>query len=163
MLSTITKNLYTFSQQCASLFLSYTRLVIESLLYKVDEPKNTGSFYSEVQIVVEKLGIQKIIVTEPGEYRVLQDIQSWQQDFCVNIKIRTDDRFLATIDEFSRWAKDYKQLRMEYFTVICIINTKFYLTIEVNQREGSDYDSQNCKSAGSDIRFILHIKTHQMI
>ncbi|MFV9972312.1 MAG: cryptochrome/photolyase family protein [Francisella endosymbiont of Hyalomma asiaticum] len=95
------------------------------MLYKVDEPNNTGSFYSEVQIVVEKLGIQKIIVTEPGEYRVLQDIQSWQQDFCVNIEIRTDDRFLATIDEFSRWAKDYKQLRMEYFTVICIINTKF--------------------------------------
>ena len=87
MLSTITKNLYTFSQQCASLFLSYIRLVIESLLYKVDEPKNTGSFYSEVQIVVEKLDIQKIIVTEPGENRVLQDIQSWQQDFCVNIEI----------------------------------------------------------------------------
>lgn len=40
-------------------------------VYKVDESKNIGSFYSEIHIVVEKLGIQKIIVTEPCEYRVL--------------------------------------------------------------------------------------------
>ncbi|OEZ33601.1 hypothetical protein AS144_03720 [Francisella endosymbiont of Amblyomma maculatum] len=91
---------------------------------------------------------------------MLQDIQSWQQDFCVNIEIRTDDRFLATIDEFARWAKDYKQLRIEYFYRYMHNNTK----IEVKQREGNGVMIVKIVKLLILIsRFLLHIKTHQMI
>ncbi|AJI45178.1 cryptochrome/photolyase family protein [Francisella tularensis subsp. novicida] len=120
---------------------------------KLDDPKNTGSFYSEIQRVVEKLGIQKLIVTEPGEYRVLKDIQSWQKDFSINVEIRTDDRFLATIDEFAKWSKNYKQLRMEYFYRYMRIKHDILLDNDGNPEGGQwNYDSQNRKTPSSDMQ-----------
>ncbi|APC94792.1 cryptochrome/photolyase family protein [Francisella tularensis subsp. novicida] len=120
---------------------------------KLDDPKNTGSFYSEIQRVVEKLGIQKLIVTEPGEYRVLKDIQSWQKDFSIDVEIRIDDRFLATIGEFTNWAKGYKQLRMEYFYRYMRIKHDILLDNDGNPEGGQwNYDSQNRKTPSSDMQ-----------
>ncbi|ALK94508.1 cryptochrome/photolyase family protein [Francisella tularensis] len=120
---------------------------------KLDDPKNTGSFYSEIQRVVEKLCIQKLIVTEPGEYRVLKDIQSWQKDFSIDVEIRIDDRFLATIGEFTNWAKGYKQLRMEYFYRYMRIKHDILLDNDGNPEGGQwNYDSQNRKTPSSDIK-----------
>jgi deoxyribodipyrimidine photolyase-related protein len=56
-----------------------------------------------------------VIVTEPGEYRVRQMMQSWEADLGLSVDIRTDDRFLCATDRFARWASGKKQLRMEYF------------------------------------------------
>ncbi|AEB28196.1 hypothetical protein FN3523_0339 [Francisella hispaniensis] len=120
---------------------------------KLDDPKNTGSFYSEIQRVVEKLGIQKLIITEPGEYRVLEDIQSWQKDFSIDVEIRTDDRFLATIVEFSKWSKNYKQIRMEYF--YRYMRTKHNILLDNDGKpEGGqwNYDSQNRKMPSTDTK-----------
>jgi len=50
---------------------------------------------------------------EPGEFRLLCALQQWQ--LSVPLQIVEDDRFLATREEFSRWAQGRKQLRMEYF------------------------------------------------
>ncbi|MBK2240174.1 cryptochrome/photolyase family protein, partial [Francisella tularensis] len=112
-----------------------------------------GSFYSEIQRVVEKLCIQKLIVTEPGEYRVLKDIQSWQKDFSIDVEIRIDDRFLATIGEFTNWAKGYKQLRMEYFYRYMRIKHDILLDNDGNPEGGQwNYDSQNRKTPSSDIK-----------
>ncbi|API86211.1 cryptochrome/photolyase family protein [Francisella uliginis] len=120
---------------------------------KLDDPKNTDSFYNEVQKVVEKLGIQKLIVTEPGEYRVLEDIQSWQKDFSIDVEVRTDDRFLATIDEFAKWSKNYKQIRMEYF--YRYMRTKHNILLDSDGKpEGGqwNYDSQNRKMPSTDTK-----------
>lgn len=122
--------------------------------------KNTGSFYSEVEKVVEKLSIQKVIVTELGEYRVLKDIQNWQKDFSIDVEIRTDDRLLATIDEFSKWSKSYKQLRMEYFyRYMC---TKHNILLDSDGKPGSNqwnYDSQNRKTPSFDMQIPKSYKS----
>ncbi|AJI52687.1 cryptochrome/photolyase family protein [Francisella philomiragia] len=120
---------------------------------KLDDPKNTGSFHSEVQKVIEKLGAQKLIVTEPGEYRVLEDIQSWQKDFSIGVEIRSDDRFLATIEEFTNWAKGYKQLRMEYFYRYMRIKNNILLDSDGKPEGGQwNYDSQNCKTPSTNTK-----------
>ncbi|APD49951.1 cryptochrome/photolyase family protein [Francisella hispaniensis] len=120
---------------------------------KLDDPKNTGSFYSEIQRVVEKLGIQKLIITEPGEYRVLKDIQSWQKDFSIDVEIRTDDRFLATIEEFTNWAKGYKQLRMEYFYRYMRTKNNILLDSDGKPEGGQwNYDSQNRKTPSTNTK-----------
>ncbi|MEY8768371.1 cryptochrome/photolyase family protein [Francisella philomiragia] len=127
---------------------------------KLDDPKNTDSFYNEVQKVVEKLGVQKLIVTEPGEYRVFKDIQSWQKDFSINVEIRTDDRFLATIDEFAKWSKNYKQLRMEYF--YRYMRTKHDILLDNDGKpEGGqwNYDSQNRKTPSSGMQIPKSYKS----
>lgn len=82
---------------------------------KLNDPQNTGSFTSEVQRVVKQLGADRVIVSEPGEYRVKHMMTSWQKLLGVPVEIRIDDRFLCSTQEFNHWAKDKKQLRMEYF------------------------------------------------
>ena len=79
------------------------------------DPANTGSLTTEVARAAKELGLQKVIVTEPSEYRVRQMMQSWQAGLGLSVEIRSDDRFLCAIDRFARWANGKKQLRMEYF------------------------------------------------
>lgn len=81
----------------------------------LDDPDNAGSFKAEVQRALTKHQIERIVVTHPGEHRVLQDIQQWHCEFGIPVEIRTDDRFLCSSEEFAKWTKDRKQLRMEYF------------------------------------------------
>ncbi len=59
--------------------------------------------------------VNEIIVTHPGEYRVLEKIQSWQKRFKVPVDLREDDRFLCPLSEFKKWAAGKKSLRMEFF------------------------------------------------
>ena len=82
---------------------------------KLDNVKNARSFKGEVKRLLQKHTLDRVIVTRPGEYRVLEDIRSWADKLSIPIEIREDDRFLCTPDEFASWAKDRKQLRMEYF------------------------------------------------
>lgn len=82
---------------------------------KLDDPDNAGSFKDEVKRWLQKHAFKRIIVTHPGEYRVLEDIRSWKDEFSIPVEIREDDRFLCSPDQFASWAKNRKQLRMEYF------------------------------------------------
>jgi len=82
---------------------------------KLNDKKNTGSLKSELKRVLEEHDIDQIIVTHPGEYRVLIDMNQWEDDLGVPVEIRPDDRFLCAPEEFASWAEDRKQVRMEYF------------------------------------------------
>jgi len=82
---------------------------------KLNDKNNTGYFKTEVERAIKRHNINHIVVTHPGEYRVLKDIECWEQELGISVTIREDDRFLCTIEEFSKWAKDKKQLRMENF------------------------------------------------
>ncbi len=82
---------------------------------KLDDEHNSCSFTGEVERAIKIHTIEQIIVTYPGEYRVLQDMLSWGKRFGMPVEIRSDDRFLCDPDEFVVWAEGRKQLRMEYF------------------------------------------------
>ncbi|WP_417594111.1 cryptochrome/photolyase family protein [Oceanospirillum sp.] len=58
---------------------------------------------------------KKIVVTHPGEYRVLQQLKQLKAVLKIPLEIRPDHRFLTTQKQFSDWAKGRKQLRMELF------------------------------------------------
>ena len=85
------------------------------LYTKIDDKENTGSFTSELQRAVQSIKPVEIVITEASEYRVQQSIKSWEGILKIPVTILPDDRFLCTPQEFSVWAKDRKQLRMEYF------------------------------------------------
>jgi deoxyribodipyrimidine photolyase-related protein len=76
---------------------------------RLDDPANTGSFTSEVQRAIARHTPSRIMVTEPGEWRVMEMMKGW------GAEILTDDRFFATPANFAAWAKGRKQLRMEFF------------------------------------------------
>ncbi|MDP2192970.1 MAG: cryptochrome/photolyase family protein [Alphaproteobacteria bacterium] len=80
-----------------------------------NDPLNTHNLSGEVNRAVLDFSIEKIIVTEPGEYHFLETIKSWKKSLNVDVEILKDDRFLCSIEEFKAWACSKKELRMEYF------------------------------------------------
>lgn len=112
---------------------------------KLDDPDNAGSFKGEVARNITRYQPDKIIVTAPSEYRVFEDIKSWEKDFAVPVEIRSDDRFLCSAEEFAAWAEDRKQLRMEYF--YREMRKKHSVLMDGDKPEGGkwNYDSENRK------------------
>ncbi|UTW44340.1 cryptochrome/photolyase family protein [bacterium SCSIO 12696] len=82
---------------------------------KLDDTENTGSLQSEVIRFSNNKKMSSVIVTYPGEYRVLENIKTWQQHLSIPVEVRPDTRFMCSLSGFARWAADRKQLRMEYF------------------------------------------------
>ena len=59
--------------------------------------------------------VQRVVLTEPGEWRVRQALTQAAQEAGVAIEFREDRHFLCTRAMFEAHAKGRKQLRMEYF------------------------------------------------
>lgn len=81
----------------------------------LDDPHNTGSFEGEVRRALAETKATALIVTEPGEYRLLKTFEAWKTDLGITVTILTDNRFLCSIEAFKNWAGSRRQLRMEYF------------------------------------------------
>ncbi len=112
----------------------------------LDDPKNTGSFGGELARAVKRHKPERIVMTEPGEWRVLQMMQDWRETLAVPLTIRDDTRFVATLDEFARWADGRKQLRMEYFYREMRRKTGFLMEGEEPLGGAWNFDAENRKS-----------------
>ncbi|MCM0019041.1 MAG: cryptochrome/photolyase family protein, partial [Tagaea sp.] len=80
-----------------------------------DDPANTHSFSGELARAVARHRPARVVVVEPGEWRVRRMMDSWPQIAGVPVEIRDDDRFLCSRAEFAAWAKGRRQYRMELF------------------------------------------------
>lgn len=118
---------------------------------KLDDDKNSGSFQGEIERALSRHDIDNIVITEPAEYRVMDDAKSWSKEFGKTVEILPDDRFIATHKEFEDWAEGRKQLRMEYF--YRDMRRKTNLLMEGDEPEGGkwNYDSENRKPAKDDM------------
>ena len=54
--------------------------------------------------MVKREGFNRLIVTEPGEWRLMQDMQNWSAKLGIEVAILPDNRFIADHAEFERWA-----------------------------------------------------------
>ena len=82
---------------------------------RLDDPDNTQSFRGEMARAVARHGLDGVVVTEPGEWRVLDDMRGWHEAAGCPVDIRADDRFLCSVREFRDWAAGKRALRMEFF------------------------------------------------
>eukprot|EP01047_Picozoa_sp_COSAG01_P002061 COSAG01_NODE_52_length_31456_cov_125.226648_19_plen_517_part_00 len=129
---------------------------LEKLGYKVyyrylDEPDNQGSFTTELLAHLSCHDYTRLLLTEPGEYRVLEMMLDWQKKIDMTVLILNDCRFFASIDEFKTFAKDKKQLRMEYF--YRYMRKKHNILMQNNKPEGAkwNYDHDNRKPIKSNV------------
>ncbi|KQN07630.1 cryptochrome/photolyase family protein [Sphingomonas sp. Leaf25] len=81
----------------------------------LDDPDNAGSFTGEVARAIGRHDPARIVVTEPGEWRVQAMLEAWETMFGIPVDIRADTRFLCSHDRFNTWAEGRRELRMEYF------------------------------------------------
>ena len=114
---------------------------------QLDDPANTGTLADEVQRALARHGLDQTLVTEPGEWRLLAEIQSWSA-----IELLPDDRFLADRHKFAEWASDRKIVRMEHFYRLMRRKTK--LLMEGDQPAGGawNFDADNRKPASGSQR-----------
>lgn len=82
---------------------------------KIEDKNNSGFLQKEIENYLSSNKFKRIVVTHPGEYRLLEQVKSWENIFNLQVEICEDNRFLCSLEEFLAWTKDRKQLRMEYF------------------------------------------------
>jgi len=117
----------------------------------LDAEGNSGSFKGEVERAVARHGPERIVVTEPGEWRVLEDMKGWADAFGLPVDIVTDSRFLCDLPAFRAWASGRKQLRMEHF--YREMRRKTGLLMEGGDPVGGkwNFDADNRKPAKPDL------------
>ncbi len=81
----------------------------------LEEEGNTGSFSGELMRALKRHQVEKVVVTEPSEWRVLQMIREFSSTPSIRLEIRDDNRFLCSKEAFYRWASGRKTIRMEHF------------------------------------------------
>ncbi len=86
--------------------LHYTRL---------DDPGNRGSLCAQLQSDLLRLRPTRLVMTAPGDWRVLQAIKALAQANDLPLDIHEDRHFFGSIAGFAEHAKGRRSLRMEYF------------------------------------------------
>jgi deoxyribodipyrimidine photolyase-related protein len=138
-----------------ALFLSAMRHFAESLktsgfpvaYYPLGEHR-----YTELQEVwshhIKQHAPQKMIVCEPGEYRVLQLLKTCAENTNIPLIVRDDTHFMCSQANFKRWAGQSKSLRMEFF--YRNMRQEHHVLMQGTQPIGGDwnYDHENRKTFG---------------
>ncbi|MFC0407094.1 cryptochrome/photolyase family protein [Roseomonas elaeocarpi] len=81
----------------------------------LDDPGNTGSFTGELRRALQRHGIDGLVVTEAGEWRVAEMMAGWEEMLGIPVEIRDDDRFLSSHRDFARFGRTGQPLLMENF------------------------------------------------
>ncbi|MEW2912613.1 cryptochrome/photolyase family protein [Leisingera sp. JC11] len=82
---------------------------------QLDDPENSGSLTGEIDRLRAEHPTARVVVTEPGEYRLKSALLDWAEEAGAALDMRQDSRFLCSHERFRTWAEGRKQLRMEYF------------------------------------------------
>ena len=112
---------------------------------KINESQN--DFTKELEFQSKKIKPKRIVITHPGEYRVLQEVKKWEKVLRIPVSILEDDRFFCSIDEFEKWTEGRKELRMELFYQM--MRKKYDILIDKNGKPKGgkwNYDIKNRKS-----------------
>lgn len=120
---------------------------------KFDDHGNSGSFAGEIDRIVEHQAFDQLVITNPGEFRLLEEFQSWQKEnkWRLKVQLLEDNRFYTTIQDFKDWASGRKELRMEFF--YRENRKRFDILMEGSKPSGGkwNYDADNRKVPPSDI------------
>ena len=85
----------------------------------------------------------RLVVVEPGEWRVREALETTARAAGVPLETRTDRHFFTTVDEFAAHAAGRRQLRLEYF--YRPLRTKFRVLMDDDEPAGGrwNFDAEN--------------------
>lgn len=106
-----------------ALFLSAMRHFAEELraagrpvhYVQLDAAGNCGSLAAQLAHDLATLRPRELVLTAPGDWRVLQALRAAAHSAGLPLEIRDDRHFYTTVREFAAHARQRKTLRMEYF------------------------------------------------
>jgi deoxyribodipyrimidine photolyase-related protein len=82
---------------------------------RLDDPSNRGSLDAELAHALASLKPLRVVVTQPGEWRVQQLLEQACSAAGVPLEVREDRHFFCTLPQFRAHARGKRQLRMEVF------------------------------------------------
>jgi len=81
----------------------------------LDAPDNCGTLAGELAKAIAVHRPQALVMTAPGDWRVLQDLRGAALAAQGPLEVRDDRHFFSTVRDFAAHAKGRKQLRLEYW------------------------------------------------
>lgn len=74
-----------------------------------------GTLVDALRAAIKRHQPQKIVLVEPGDWRVEQALRAFAAESGASLAMREDTHFMCSRHEFAEWARGYKQMRLEYF------------------------------------------------
>jgi deoxyribodipyrimidine photolyase-related protein len=117
----------------------------------LEDAAPASSFTSALAEAVERHRPERVVVTEPGEWRVREAMLGWERKLGLPVTILEDARFLCSHEQFGRWASGRKELRMEYF--YREMRRRTGLLMEGDRPAGGrwNFDADNRRKASPDL------------
>ena len=111
------------SKQRTTVFLSAMRHFAQTLRAQgwplhyttLDAPDAPSTLAEALARAIAQLRPQALVLSAPGDWRVLQDLRAVARDHDLPLQLRDDLHFFSTVREFAEHAKGRKQLRLEYW------------------------------------------------
>lgn len=82
---------------------------------RLDDPGNRGSLAAQLRADLERLRPGRLLLTAPGDWRVLQSLRTVAREAGMPLELREDRHFFSTVREFAAYTRGRHTLRMEYF------------------------------------------------
>ncbi len=82
---------------------------------QLDAPGNSGTLNGELRRAVDTRRPERLVVTEPGEWRVQNMVEDWAALTGLPVEVRPDGSFFASRNRFAVWARGRRTWRMEHF------------------------------------------------
>jgi deoxyribodipyrimidine photolyase-related protein len=122
--------------------VDYTELAAKT---NAKEPQTLAAALLASLARLKKAGFvpERLIVVEPGEWRVQEMLRAAAKEAGMPLEIRTDRHFFSTREDFAAHAKGRKQLRLEYF--YRPLREKFGVLMDDDEPAGGqwNYDVEN--------------------
>jgi deoxyribodipyrimidine photolyase-related protein len=111
------------SRQRIAIFLAAMRHFAQALreagialhYRRLDDPANRGTLQAELAAGIAALAPQRVVMVEPGEWRVREALREAVASTGCHLEEREDRHFLCSTSEFAAHARGRRQLRMETF------------------------------------------------
>ncbi|MFM1902488.1 MAG: hypothetical protein RLZZ440_388 [Planctomycetota bacterium] len=122
--------------------VDYTELAAKP---RAREPGSLAAALTASLAALRKAGQspERLVMVEPGEWRVREALVAVAREAGLPLEIRTDRHFFTTIDDFATHAAGRKQLRLEYF--YRPLREKFGVLMDDGEPAGGqwNYDAEN--------------------
>ena len=111
------------AKQRIAVFLSAMRHFAQSLreqglpvdYTRLEAPDNAGTLALELGKAITLLQPTAMVMSAPGDWRVLQSLRAVAKEHAVALDLRDDIHFFSTVREFASYAEGKKQVRLEYW------------------------------------------------
>lgn len=112
-----------------------------------DDEDGPHTLRAAARKALEEGRFDEIVITEPGEWRLAEDLRRWEGDLGVPVRVVADDRFVCDHETFEEWAEGRDDLLMESF--YRMMRRKTGLLMDGDEPEGGrwNYDKENRKPA----------------